>query len=410
MNFQATTAIGLCSQHEKATLPHTSKQVLLWHWGRIGSGATFTFELARELGKLADIKLTVSASEGSELASLTESEKSLNLRTVRTFEGNKTTWRGKLNAALALFSMPRLASDFREIHCEGSTDVAICTFQSIWDLAAIPTLRRRESRFILILHDAEFHPGDSYPLRQKILGWEVAAADALIVLSDHVAQAAKRLYRFQADRIWNVPLGVSSFGSDDPAPRAFPSNRPVRLLFFGRIVKYKGIGQLLDAYQILRKNGHPVELDLVGSGDLAPYSSQLASLPDISIINTWVDDDQIARTLTRADIVLLPYIEASQSGVAAAALTAGLPIVATPVGGLVEQVQHCQTGIIAKSIAPADIAAAIECLIKDPHLYEACSAGALRHARENLGWAQIADRIAGIVNEVAQRPKRCEQK
>ncbi|MFZ3327390.1 MAG: glycosyltransferase family 4 protein [Methylocella sp.] len=400
----------MSSRPALAAVPGRPRNVLLWHWGRVGAGSKFTYELARELRNVPGIEPTVSASEGSQLAMLADSDKNIVLRTVRTFEGNKASWTGKVSAATGLLGLWQLARDFRGILTERQTDVAICTFQSIWDLAAIPILRWHANRFILILHDAKFHPGDYYPFRESVLRWEVATADALIVLSDNVGRAAQQLYDFPPDRIWIVPHGALSFGAGTVTPRAFPHNRPTRLLFFGRIVTYKGLGHLLDVYRLLRERGAAVELDIVGSGDLAPYKSQLAGLPAVSINNAWVDEEQIAQALARADIMMLPYIEASQSGVAAAALTAGLPIVATPVGGLVEQVRCGQTGIIAKGIGPEDLAAAIQSLIDDPSLYETCSAGALEHARSELSWARIATKIAAIAKEVALRPRRRGQR
>jgi glycosyltransferase involved in cell wall biosynthesis len=405
-DYQASTNAEISIRPPLVAVPERPRQVLLWHWGRAGAGAKFTLELARELRNAPGFRLTVSASAGSQLAMLADSDKNIVLRTVRTFEGNKASWTGKVSAASGLLGLWQLARDFRRILNERQTDIAICAFQSIWDLAAIPTLRRHANRFILILHDAKLHPGDYYPFRESVLRWEVATADALIVLSDHVGRAAQLLYEFPPDRIWTVPHGTLSFGAGTVTPRTFPHNRPMRLLFFGRILKYKGLGHLLDAYRLLRERGAAVELDIVGSGDLAPYKSQLAGLPDVSINNAWVNEEQIAQALARADIMMLPYIEASQSGVAAAALTAGLPIVATPVGGLVEQVRCGQTGIIAKGIGPEDLAAAIQSLIDDPSLYETCSAGALRHAQEELGWARIATEIGAIVKEVASRPSR----
>jgi glycosyltransferase involved in cell wall biosynthesis len=406
----ATTTAMLPSDPALETVAEQRRRVLLWHWGRAGAGSKLTYELVRELQNLPGIEPTVSASEGSELAMLAGSDKDITLRTVRTFYGNKTSWAGKLEAAFALLRLRQLARDFRSVLREQQTDVAICTFQSIWDLATIPILRKHASRFILILHDAKFHPGDYYPFRESVLRWEVATADALIVLTEHVGRAAQQLYEFPPDRIWTVPHGAFSYGLGTATPRAFPRNRPLRLLFFGRIVKYKGLGLLLEAFRLLRDRGVAVELDIVGSGDLGCYSSQLASLPDVSITNTWVNNDEIAQALARADVMILPYIEASQSGVAATALTAGLPIVATPVGGLVEQVNSGRTGLLATGMRPEDLAAAIQCFADNPSLYETCSAGASKHVRDELGWACIATKIAGIIKEVACRPSRREHK
>lgn len=385
-----------------------TRNILLWHWGRVGPGSKMTYELARELYNVSGIDLTVSGAEGSQLAELARSDANIVTRNIKTFQGDKTALSGKLRAALGLLGLPRVVRDFRRILSEQQIEVAICTMPSIWDVAALTVLRGRKSRYILVMHDAKLHPGDHYPMRETVHRLGIETADALIVLTDHVGRAAQDLYGFPAHRIWTVPHGRLSFDAGIAAPRAFPS-RPIRLLFFGRIVKYKGLGHLLDAYRILRRRNIAVELDIVGSGDLAPYKPHLAGLPDVTITNTWVDEEKIAQALTQADIVVLPYLEASQSGVAASALTAGLPIVATPVGGLVEQVRCGETGIIAKGMQAEDLAAAVQRFIDDPALYETCSAGALRHAREELGWRRIANRVADIVAEVASQPRRKEE-
>jgi glycosyltransferase involved in cell wall biosynthesis len=402
----ASADSDLSAQPSAASSPGRPLKVLLWHWGQGGAGPKFTYELGRELLNQPDLIPTVSASAGSELAMLAGSQKGMVVRTVRTFEGNKTTWIGKLRAARGVLGLWQLGRDFAHQLCEQQADIALCTFQSIWDLAAIPALRRWPKPFILILHDATFHPGDYYPFRELVLRWEINCADALIVLSDHVGRAAQKLFDFPADRIRTVKHGAFPFGSGDVRMRTFPHSRPVRLLFLGRIVKYKGLDLLLDAYSLLRARGAAVELDIVGSGDLGPHKAQLSKLMGISIINKWLDEEEIAKALARADLVVLPYIEASQSGVAASALAAAVPIVATPVGGLVEQVSSGRTGIIANGMQTEDLATAIQRFIRDPALYETCSAGALEYARSELGWPHIAAEIAAFVQEVARRPRR----
>ncbi|MGO4573834.1 glycosyltransferase family 4 protein [Microvirga sp. 2TAF3] len=390
----------------RSVAPARNRNVLLWHWGQAGAGAKFTYELARELQNVAGINPALSAVEGSDLAALATSLAGMPIQIVRTFRGNKASVSGKLAAAWGVFGLPRLADRFQSVLYAQSTDVALCTMPSIWDVATLPALRRKTSRFIFILHDASFHPGDSYPFRETVVRWQIAAADGLIVLSDHVGRAAQALYDFPADRIWTIPHGAFAFGPDPAIKRTFPRNRPVRLLFFGRILAYKGLGHLLDAYRALREGNVAVELDIVGSGDISPYAARLETLTGISISNKWVDDEEIANALSKADIVVLPYIEASQSGVAASALTAGLPIVATPVGGLVEQVCDGQTGLVAKGMAVEDLVQSIQSLVEDQALYEACSAGALNFAHEELSWARIANSVSGIVDEVLASPRR----
>ena len=236
--------------------------------------------------------------------------------------------------------------------------------------------------------------------------WQVEAANGLIVLSDHVGEEAQKVYDFPANRIWTIAHGAFSFGDDKTMARSFPKDQPLRLLFLGRIVKYKGLGLLLDAYRILRERNVPVILDIVGSGSLKPYQDQLEGLEQVNIENKWLEEQEIDAALKRSDIMVLPYIEASQSGVAAAALTAALPLIATPVGGLVEQIIDRQTGLIADAVSAASLADTIEQLATSPHLYETCSAAALDFANSTLGWATIAQDVANISQKVLDLPAR----
>lgn len=379
--------------------------VLAWHWGREGAGAKFTLALVRELHRHRGLAVEICAAEGSELATGVPSEPGLTLHRIRTFRGDKGRVAGKLAAAAGLLRLPRIGRDFAARLEARPGTLALCTFQSIWDAGAIPVLTRRPGRFLLVLHDALFHPGDSYPFRTAVLRRQVAAADGLIVLSDHVGREAVRHHAFPADRIWTVPHGAFDFGVPSQ-PRTLPVDRPVRLLFLGRILPYKGLGLLLDAFARLRGRGVAVELSVVGAGSLAEHSGALDRLSGITIDNRWIGEDEIGAALARSDVVVLPYVEASQSGIAAAAMTAGLPIVATPVGGLSEQVAHGRTGLVSAGVTAGDLAASIETLCRDPDLYAACSAGAIARARAEMGWDRIGGTVAAIAHEVAKRPRR----
>ena len=373
-------------------VPDRRREVLLWHWGRTGAGS-FTYELARELWNVPGLQLTVSAAEGSQLAMLAGADKNIALRTVRTFHGDKTSWAGKLNAALALFSLWQLARDFRGILSERQTDVAICTFQSIWDLPAIPVLRRHANRFILILHDAKMHPGDNYPFRESVLRWRSRP----LTLSSCFPTMSVVPHRSSilSQRTASGLCPMAHYLSDQALLRRASFRVFVRcgFCFLDGSSNTRGLATCSTHIVYCANVGWRLNSILSDTAILLPDKPQLAGLPDVSIANIWVDDEQIAQALARADVVILPYIEASQSGVAAAALTAALPVVATPVGGLVEQVRCGQTGIIAKGMDTEDLAAGIQSLTGDPPLYETCSAGALRHARDELGWTRIATRI-----------------
>jgi glycosyltransferase involved in cell wall biosynthesis len=396
-------AATVARSHDPA--PAGLMRILLWHWGRIGAGPKFTFELARALGNLPHVAISVSASDGSDLDALCRAS-DVALDRVHTFGMRKGTARGRAAAAFGLLGLRSLATDFSKALAGRRPDVALCAFQSIWDVAAIQALRRFSGRFVLVLHDASFHPGDDYPFRSKVLACEIAAADGLIVLSEHVAREAAVRYGFPQDRIWIVPHGSFSFGGTRRSLRRHPRHRAVKILFLGRILDYKGLGLLIEAYRLLRLRQIDVTLNIAGEGDMEPYANALAGLAGVDVDNRWLDDIEIANCLARADIVVLPYVEASQSGVAAAAMTEALPLVVTPVGGLAEQVAHEKTGLVASAVEAGAVAAAIERLVVDSLLYERCSQGALRHAQSELSWAAIAEKVLTAVEDIAQRPPR----
>jgi glycosyltransferase involved in cell wall biosynthesis len=386
---------------EKAPL-----KLLLWHWGRVGAAAKFTFELATALHAIDGVRLSISFSETSDLERLCTALPTIPADPVKTFRGRKGTLNGRAAALLGMLGTLARTRRFARILAVRRPTVMICTFQSIWDIAALPVLRKASGRCILILHDAAFRSGDRYPLRSMILRRQVAEADALIVLTDQVGRDAHRVYSFPASRIWTVPHGQFVFGTQDATIKTLPATRRTRLLFLGRIVAYKGLSLLLEAYSTLRAKGASVDLAIVGDGDLGAYRNGLSKAEGVTIVNHWLDDQEIADALQSADIVVLPYIAASQSGIAAAAFAAALPVVATPVGGLIEQIRHRETGILADAVTADALADAIMALVQSPELYRHCSAGALMHARDDLSWSSVAARVATIATDVAQRPKR----
>jgi glycosyltransferase involved in cell wall biosynthesis len=135
-------------------------------------------------------------------------------------------------------------------------------------------------------------------------------------------------------------------------------------------MRYKGLGLLTEALEILRDRGVKVQVSVCGEGTIEPYRERLSSL-GVKIVNRWLSVADISEQFASHDAVVLSHTQASQSGVAAAAFGAGLPVIATPVGGLTEQVTNGVTGILARSATPGALADAIATLAGDPGLLAA---------------------------------------
>jgi glycosyltransferase involved in cell wall biosynthesis len=101
---------------------------------------------------------------------------------------------------------------------------------------------------------------------------------------------------------------------------------------------------------------------VVGSGPESAELARLRAMPGVSVENRWVPEGELGALLGWADALVLSHREASQSGVAAAAIAAGRWVVATRVGGLAEQVEGQATSVLCEP-DPESLAAAIGGLV-----------------------------------------------
>lgn len=373
-------------------------RILLWHWGRRGGGPRYTYELAKAFQHHDDsLDLSLSLSRQCEIFN-----DFLSLGVPRFVVD---TYSGMLTATLSLFRLPSVCKKFDWWLRDNRFDVVICTMSHLWNVPMLGAVRKSGARYVLVLHDAIPHPGENYLVRQWLLAREIEAADGIVTLTDSVRRTLVHRYGYPEHRTWVIPHGAFAYHLADEA-RTYPRGRPFKLMFFGRLLPYKGLRLLLDAYRVLISEGLTLSLMIAGPGDLSPYERAVRELQGITVDNRWIPEDEIGNFFKNADLVVLPYVEASQSGVIASAYASGLPVVATPVGGLAEQVSDGKTGLVTSDISVQALVSAIRRFVSDPVFYERCSAGALREADTNLSWSSVASRIADVIKRVRALPRR----
>lgn len=225
---------------------------------------------------------------------------------------------------------------------------AICAMAGPLDLLMALAL---PCPFALVVHDATPHPGDGMPFQAILQRLLIGRAAGLIVLSTHVGDSLLAQNLVGQRKLIRSSHPPFDFG----IARAIRPPGPPRLLFFGRLLPYKGLDLLAEALALLG----PIapQTRIVGAGPESPTLAVLRGIPNVTVENRWVAENQVGALLAWADAVILPYREASQSGIAAAALAAGIWVVATNVGGLPEQLADHPAAIIcapdAASIADA---------------------------------------------------------
>ena len=156
-----------------------------------------------------------------------------------------------------------------------------------------------------------------------------------------------------------------------------------RLLFFGTIRPYKGLEDLIEAFALLPADHHLTVVGETWEGWTLP-ASLIATSPAadrITFVNRYVTDAEVDEFFAAADLVVLPYRRSSASGPLHIAMSHGLPVVVTAVGGLVEAASPYSGTRFTEPGKPEALAAAI------------AEAGALigrRHA-DPSSWERTAD-------------------
>jgi glycosyltransferase involved in cell wall biosynthesis len=358
-------------------------RILLWYWGRRGGGAQFTLGLARALADRPGIRLTLSVSAQGELLD--------EFRAIGANIDMTETYRTAAGFAMGLARVPGLAR--RLVALGRQADVVLSGMAHPWTPLVAPALARAGIAYVPVVHDAAPHPGDLALGWSWRLGRELAAARAAVALSGAVAGALAA----RAPGLPVIRLALPALLAAAPAPATPAPARPgLRLLFFGRFRAYKGLDLLRDAFARLHAAHPAATLRVVGEGDAAACAPGLAALPGVTLEPRWVAEAEIPALLASSDAVVLPYREASQSGIAPQALAMGIPVVATPVGGLLEQVRPGAGGVLASAVTAAALAEALDSLLR-PGALERLRAEAREEGRRTADWDGLATRlIAGL--------------
>lgn len=165
------------------------------------------------------------------------------------------------------------------------------------------------------------------------------------------------------------------------------------LLFFGIIRDYKGLDNLILAMEHL---GDDYQLIIAGEvyGDRQKYADlieQSSKKNAIYFFNQFISDDEVHRYFSAADLCVLPYRSATQSGVTAISHYFELPVLATNVGGLKETITHGKTGWIIEQSEPSQISDGITTFFTETNSQQVNLA--LKALKEERSWSQFASKI-----------------
>jgi glycosyltransferase involved in cell wall biosynthesis len=252
---------------------------------------------------------------------------------------------------------------------------------------------------VTTIHDVFRHPGD----RDNVWGSEYTRriafykSQALIVHANLLKDALVKEFRVPGDRISVLPHGEIGSFFQKWAEGVHLPREPHTLLFFGRIWPYKGLKYLVEAMPLVAERFPDVRLIVAGRGEnLEQYFPAGHDPRQFEILNEFIPLKAVAGLFERSTAAVLPYIESSQSGVAAVAFATGTPVIASRIGGLAEMINHGQDGLLVPPKDSRALADAIIHLLSDRALQERFAAAGLARCQTDLNWSNIAAQTVEI--------------
>ncbi|HTM56973.1 MAG TPA: glycosyltransferase [Candidatus Udaeobacter sp.] len=266
--------------------------------------------------------------------------------------------------------------------------------------SSVGPLRARGTRVVLVCDNLV--PHEHRPLDGTLTRWMLRNSDGYLVMSESVERDLDRLKPGAPRRRVLHPL-YAQFDrgrTTRERARATLDLEGDVVLFFGYVRHYKGLDTLLEAWPRVRAR-RPATLIVAGEfyEDEAPYRKLAAAAGDsVRLLARYIPDEEVESLFKAADVAVLPYRSATQSGVTHVAYALGLPVITTRVGGLSETVT-ADTGLV---VPPEDPAALADAIVRyfEEGLADRLREGVAR-VREAHSWSALADRALDLVAELA---------
>ncbi|HVD37883.1 MAG TPA: glycosyltransferase family 4 protein [Solirubrobacterales bacterium] len=233
------------------------------------------------------------------------------------------------------------------------------------------------------------------------------AMDAIVAHSEHGAARLRDEVGIDAAKVRIIPHGafdyLTKLPEEEPLPAELEGAEGPVVLCFGLLRPYKGIETLIEAYG-QTKDAAGAELWIVGNPrmDVEPLRRRAREVDGrVRLVPRFVDEAEIPAIFRRADLVVLPYLDAEHSGVLYTALAFGKPLLLSAVGGFPEV---GETGA-AHLVPPGDteaLAAALEELLGDEAARAEMAAAATRAAAGPYSWDEAARKHIDLYRDLLE--------
>lgn len=248
------------------------------------------------------------------------------------------------------------------------------------------------------------HSQDSF-LIDGFEWWLTYESNRVIVTSYAMKREIEEHFRLPSEKIDVIPNGidVSKYEVDvkrEEVKKRFGINPDEKIiLFVGRLVPQKGVEYLIMAAPKIFEQHPDARIIIVGNGWIKDHLLNLASSTKYSHKITFLgflNDQDLTELTLSSDVLVVPSIYEPFGIVALEGMAAGVPVVASNVGGLAEIIEHGRTGFLAHRENPDSIASGINKILSDPEYAHRLAQNAKRKVYEVYSWEAVARRTIEV--------------
>ena len=291
--------------------------------------------------------------------------------------------------------------------CDLRPDVVHLTGPHLWNVLLVRWLKRRGIPVVHTLHDLDPHSGAGYGVLLLPWNWMIIRSSDHILVHGQIYRQRVLDMGVDSGRVTCTPLLHLFLGSErteDAAELALSAPHEPWALFFGRVEQYKGVGHLMTACEVMDKSRtcSPCAV-IAGRGNLSAFWP--GPLPEgVQVRNYLIGDDEALDLFYRCGALVLPYVDATQSALVAAAYYFHKPVVVTRTGALPEYVEEGLTGHVVEPGQPGRLARCLEDLLGDPD--RMAQMGAAGRAWYDEHRKREADVLLGMYDRIARQNAR----
>lgn len=268
------------------------------------------------------------------------------------------------------------------------------------------------ARVLGVPHVATVHGGDVFALRGPFLRrckrTAFKLADAITVNSSATGKAVAQIGHGEVP-VFDIPMGATPFAPPSHAVNSvrdrYRRGSGPLVVFVGRLVEEKGVGDFIEAVADLRDSHPDVTGLVVGEGqDRLAFERRTRELGLEGTVRFagWVASAELGPLLAASDVFVAPSKRSPDGWVEAQGLTiveamlAGVPVVATDTGGVVDLVRNRETGLLVPESSPKNIADAVRQIDGNPALRQHVTKNALELVERNYTRTVSAMRFSSL--------------